>query len=301
MSLLDGFRWSYSKLDTAASCPFAFKKTYLDHVPDDNNPFAQAGTLCHDLLASYALGKLACYDLLPTFEKRYRKEVKAAWPSFSLNMEERTYEKIASYFRTFSGFSFARVLMVEEKLIGTVAGRPFSGIMDLVVRDHDGRIIIIDHKSSGISEYRGRKLARHKKQLFLYAHLLRQCCGIQADAVAFNLFKENQWIELPWTELDEADAISWAGGIMGAVEGLSACFFDKLPALQQTIQLLRMEGKSPSAIRKELHLSPRRFNRLMMEMDEAALLMLGRKEPAGDFGCQFICSARQHCEEGRAV
>lgn len=298
MSMLSGFRWSYSKLDSAAACPFAFKKIYLDHVPDAQNPFAQVGTLCHDLLASYARGKLASYELLPAFEKRYRKEVKAPWPPFPFNAEERAHAKIVSYFRSFSGFPFDRVLMVEEKLIGTIAGRPFSGILDLVIRDPAGRIIIIDHKSSGISEYRGRRLAHHKKQLYLYAHLLRQCRDIQTDAVAFNLFKENQWIELPWTEPEESNALHWATEIMGALEETSDCYFGRLPALQQKIQLLRMKQKSPTAICKELHLSPHRFKQLMLEMDEAALIMLGRKETAGDFGCQHICSARLHCEEG---
>lgn len=298
MSLLSGFRWSYSKLDVAAACPFAFKKTYLDHLPEEPNPFAQLGTLCHDLLASYALGKLACFDLLPAFEKRYPKEVRAPWPAFPLNMEERSYEKVVSYFRHFTGIPCTRVLMVEEKLIGNVAGRPFSGILDLVIEDPNGRIVIVDHKSSGVSEYRGRKLAHRLKQLFLYAHLLKQCRGIQTDAVAFNLFKERQWIKVPWTDLEESIAVGWAQGIMAAMEGLVDCYFDKLTTHQQKLQLLLMEQQRPALIRKELHLSPRRLKWLMLEMDEAALNTLGQKGTAGDFGCQFICSVRRHCEEG---
>lgn len=298
MNLLSGFRWSYSKLDTAAACPFAFKQIYLNHVPDAENPFAQVGTLCHDLLASHALGNLASYEMLPAFRKRYSKEVTAPWPPFPLHIEERTYEKLCVFFRSFSGFSFPHILMVEKKLIGTVAGRPFSGILDLVAQDHEGRVIIIDHKSGGISEYRGRKLVHHKKQLFLYAHLLRQCCGLEADALVFHLIKEGQWIELPWTELEESDAVSWASSIMGAVEGSADSYFANLTALQQKIQLLQMAQRSSSAIRKELHLSPGRLRRLMLEMNEAALATFGCKEPVGDFWCQYICSARMHCEEG---
>ena len=298
MSLLAGFRWSFSKLEVAASCPFAFKKIYLDGAKPAANPFAQLGSLCHDLLARFEQGELAVYDLLPAFEKRYRKEVNAEWPAFPLNLEERTCLRISDYFRTFSGFPFRRILMVEEKLIGTLCGRPFSGIIDLLAEDQDGRIILVDHKTSSISEYRGRKLQHHKRQLLLYVHLLRQCCHIQVDAIAFNLIKEGQWLEFTWTELEESCAVSWALGIMGAVEGLAAVYYEQLAPVKQQLQKLMMQGRSSRSIRTELHLSPRRMKRYLLEMDELALIYLEQKASAGDFGCQHICSARSQCEEG---
>lgn len=298
MSLMNGFRWSFSKLETAASCPFAFKKLYLDNKKPEPNPFAQLGTLCHDLLAAYADGTLAAFDLLPCFEKRYPREVTAQWPAFPVTLEDQTREKIASYFCRFSGLPFARFLMVEEKLIGSVDGHPFSGILDLVAETSDGRIVIVDHKSSGMSEYRGRRLAHHLRQLFLYAHLLKQCCGIQADAVAFNLFKENQWIELPWTQQQEDEAISWAAGMMVAMESLICAYFQKLTLQQQSLQQLLLQKLPAKEIRTQLHLSPYRLNRLMREMDEVALMVLGQKETSGDYGCQHICSARSYCDEG---
>lgn len=298
MSILDGFRWSFSKLEVAASCPFAFKKMYLDGAKPAANPFAQLGSLCHDLLARFEQGELAVYDLLPAFAKRYHKEVIAEWPAFPLNLEERTRLRIADYFRTFSGFPFRRILMVEEKLIGTLCGRPFSGIIDLLVEDQAGKIVIIDHKTSSISEYRGRKLQHHKRQLFLYAHLLRQCCHIQVDAIAFNLIKEGQWLEFPWSELEESCAVSWALGIMGAVEGLATVYYERLPPVKQEVQNLLMQGHSSREIRTALHLSPRNMKRYLQEMDELALIFLEQKASPGDFGCQHICSARLHCEEG---
>ena len=298
MSILDGFRWSFSKLEVAASCPFAFKKIYMDGVKPATNPFAQLGSLCHDLLAHHEQGELAVYDLLPAFLKRYPKEVNAEWPAFPLNLEERTCQRITDYFRTFSGYPFRKPLMVEKKLVGTLCGRPFSGVLDLLAEDMEGRIILVDHKTSGISEYRGRKLQHHKRQLFLYAHLLRQCCHIQVDAIAFNLLKEGQWLEFPWSELEESCAVSWALGIMGAVEGLAGVYYERLPPVKQHLQKLMMQGHSSGSIRTELHLSPRKMKRYLLEMDELALTFLEQKASAGDFGCQYICSARSYCEEG---
>lgn len=300
MSILEGFRWSFSKLEVAASCPFAFKKIYMDGVKPAANPFAQLGSLCHDLLARYVKGELAIYDLFPAFTKRYPKEVVSEWPAFPLNLEERAYLRIADYFRTFSGFSFRRILMVEEKLIGTLCDRPFSGILDLLVEDQDGRIVLIDHKTSSISEYRGRKLQHHKRQLLLYAHLLRQCCHIQVDAIAFNLIKEGQWLEFTWSELEESCAVSWALGIMGAVEGLADVYYERLTPIKQKLQELLIQGRSSKSIRTELNLSPRKMKRYMLEMDELSLLFLEQKRTAGDFYCQHICSARSYCDEGGA-
>ncbi len=298
MNLLEGFRWSYSKLDVACSCPFAFKKLYLDHCEEAKNPFAQVGTLCHDLLAQYELGKIAAYDLLPLFEKRAAKEISAEWPAFPLDLTERTFAKIRNYFRRFSGFKFRRILLVEEKIVGTVAGRPFSGVLDLVAEDKQGRIIIVDHKSSGMTEYRGRRLAYHARQLFLYAHLLRQHFFIGTDAVVFNLFKEGQWIEIPWTAAAEEDAISWAAGIMAATEGLVNCYSRKLSEKEQQIQRLLIGGRRLPSIRKTMKMTKPRLQRAMLEMDELAQIVCGMKESSGDYGCRNICSARLHCDEG---
>lgn len=298
MSLLTGFRWSYSKLDVACSCPFAFKKVYLDHCEEAENPFAQVGTLCHDLLAQYEQDKLAAYDLLPAFEKRVKKEVTAAWPAYPADLSDRTMHKIRSYLRSFRGFTFRRILMVEEKLIGTVAERPFSGVLDLVVEDEQGRIVIIDHKSSGMNEYRGKRLSHHARQLFLYAHLLRQRHFIETDAVVFNLFKEGQWIEIPWTAEAETEAVRWAEETMTDLEDTVDAYFSKLTDIQQQIQRMQLAGQPMTAIRKALHLSKKKLQRYLMEMDETAIIICGKKEPAGGYGCQHICSARNCCEEG---
>lgn len=300
MNILRDFRWSFSKLEVASSCPFAFKKIYMDAMTPDKNAFAQLGSLCHDLLARYAVGKLATYDLLSAFVKRYPKEVKSEWPSFPQNLEERTYQRIADYFCTFNGFPFRRILMVEKKLIGTLCGRPFSGILDLLVEDQDGKLVIVDHKTSGISEYRGRKLQHHKRQLLLYAYLLRQCCHIQVDAIAFNLIKEGQWLEFSWSEMEESCAVSWALGIMGAIEGLANVYYEHLTPIKQRLQAFLMQGHSPKSIRAELKLSPRKMKRYLLEMDELALMFLEQKRTAGDFYCQHICSARSCCDEGGA-
>lgn len=298
MNLLNGFRWSYSKLDAACSCPFAFKKIYLDHCKEAENPFAQVGTLCHDLLAKVELGNIAAYDLLPLFEKRVKKEVTAEWPAFPLDLADRTFAQISAYFRKFSGFKFRRILLVEEKIIGTVAGRPFSGVLDLVAEDEQGRIVIIDHKSSGMSGYRGRRLRHHARQLFLYAHLLRQRFFLETDAVVFNLFKENEWIELSWTKAAEEEAISWAAGIMVALEEMVDCYGRKLSEKAQQIQRLLIGGKTLPSIRKTVGMSKGRFQRTLLEMDELAQIVCGMKESSGDYGCRNICSARLYCDEG---
>ena len=85
---------------------------------------------------------------------------------------------------------------------------------------------------------------------------------------------------------------------MGAVEGLAAVYYEQLAPVKQQLQNLMMQGRSSRSIRTELHLSPRRMKRYLLEMDELALIYLEQKASAGDFGCQHICSARSQCEEG---
>ena len=85
---------------------------------------------------------------------------------------------------------------------------------------------------------------------------------------------------------------------MAVSEQLVSSYCKKLSYSQQNLQTLLSKQLSDKEIRRQLHLSPRRMNRLMLEMDELAFMVLGQKEPAGDYGCQNICSARSYCEEG---
>lgn len=298
--LLTGFRWSFSKLETASNCLYGFKRTYLDGIPDAENPFAQTGTLCHALLESFERGQREVYELLPAFQKAFPLSVTAAWPVYPRALKEKTYEKLCRYFRGFQGFDLPTTLMVEKKLVGEIAGRTFSGILDLVARDAEGRLVIIDHKSGGLTEYRGERLAHHQRQLLLYAALLRQTVGQQAAELAFNMIREGVWIRFPWTQSAEDEALRWAENVMKDAERKLNAYDKALSPMQRTIQKRLMERAQPAGIRRELKLTPRQYRRELLEMDEAAQIICGIKEHPGDYGCQHICSARKVCEEGGA-
>lgn len=298
LNLLEGFRWSYSKLETAESCPFAFKKLYIDHVSPAENPFAQMGNLCHELLAGFALKKNAVYDLLPAFQSGFRQCVTAPWPPYPAGMEQRNYEKLCSYFRQFQGLGKTDILLVEQKLIGALAGRPFSGILDLVLLDEMGRLCIIDYKTSGMSAYSGKHLERHKHQLFLYACLYEQTYGKRPDRLCFDMIKEDRQLSFPWDAAQQEQSLQWADAVMCRTEKRMERYFESLLPEQQHIQRMLCKGFSASQCRKELGLSKRTIQRMLMEIDETALAICGQREPSGGFGCQYICSARQVCDEG---
>lgn len=297
--ILEGFRWSYSKLDIAAECPYSFKKIYLDHLPPAENAFAQTGSLCHQLLADYALRKRESFELLPAFEQAFRR-VKAPWPPYPAGVQLRTHDKLCRYFRGFRGFGEAEVLAVEEKLIWTIAGRPFSGILDLVLRDRDGSLCVVDHKTGSLSEFQGQRLERHKMQPLLYSFLYSQCHGGTVDWLVFNLCKEDRWLTYRWTAFQERQALSWTASVMDLTEGLMNRYYRFLTPLQQKLQLALIKGDSLMQARRRLRLSSRRLQYLMMEMDETAMALCGQRERPGGFGCRFICSARDYCDDGRA-
>ena len=242
---------------------------------------------------------MASYELLPAFEAGFRRRVKAPWPPWPNDLEKRAREKIGAYFSAFQGFGAYEVLAVEQKLITEIAGRPFSGIPDLVLRNEEGRLCIVDHKSSGIQSYRGKQLERHKRQLYLYAHLYSQCFGFNIDDLAFNLFKEGRWIRFPNTRMDQEATLSWVASAMSHTESLLERYFQFLTPLEQRLQLALLSGKSIRQISNELGLSRRRCQMMLLDMDEAALAICGRKESPGGFGCRHICSARNCCEEGK--
>jgi len=73
---------SFSQLTTADECPYAYYLQRIAGVEPVPNAFSQAGTLAHQLLASWAKNELAIKELPIEWIRRFPLEVTAEFPRF---------------------------------------------------------------------------------------------------------------------------------------------------------------------------------------------------------------------------
>lgn len=211
MLLPKNFTWSFSKLTLYADCPYAFYLTYA--VPDRDmfveNAFSQYGTFGHALLESYARGQLNASDLAKEWEEHYPDHVTASFPPFPKGFALKSYEAGLEYFRNFKGFGDVEILEVEDKFRIHIGPYPFTGIADLVYRDSEGRLTVVDHKSKSAASMK-REQDIYRRQLYIYAEHVYQKYGEYPEILKFNMFKAGGEIVERFSLEEHRKALSWA-------------------------------------------------------------------------------------------
>lgn len=192
--------YSFSALSLFDECPMAFKLQYIDRMPKDQNGFAAFGSFCHKLLEGWAKDEIPAVALAEEYEAGYDAAVTAPFPPFPKGLPQKYYEAGLDYFKNFDGFGDYEILDVEAPFEYRVDGYRFIGFVDLVLRDRDGDIYIIDHKSKS-SKQMTKDLPTYRKQLYTYARFVYEKYGVFPKKIGFNLFREGG--EMVWEDFDE--------------------------------------------------------------------------------------------------
>lgn len=159
------------------------------------------------------------FELADAYAAGYDRNILAPFPPFPRALGQKYYEAGLSYFNTFEGFGDEfEVLAVEERFELDIAGHPFVGIADLVLRDKDsGGITVIDHKSTSMTSMK-KKLASKKRQLYLYAEYVRQQFGEDPAMLRFNLFRDGAWIDEPFQPEKKAETLRWVQDTIASIQ-----------------------------------------------------------------------------------
>ncbi len=207
---------SFSQLTTAQECPYQYFLLKMAGVKPEENAFAQAGTLAHQLLASWAKGEIPAGELPYQWDQRFSKAVTAEFPHYlaSKGYAEKLFTSILTYFQHFDGFSGYEIIGAEKEFRSMIAGVPFVGIVDLILRDKStGEIVIVDHKSCSLSSFKKSKDQMYK-QLLLYSKHVADEYGEFPRTLRFNLYKEQLIDERPFSKEDFVAARSWAENVI---------------------------------------------------------------------------------------
>ena len=220
--------WSFSRLNSFYNCPYEWKLRYIDCNKSENGFFGEYGSLIHKILEKYEKGELSLFELNDYYEEHFSENVPHdAPPNKYVDIKQSYYEKGLDYFNNIDlDLDKYEVLGVEKEVRFQIAGKDFVGYIDLLLKEKEtGKIIILDHKSASIKILKNGKVSKSDqehvrefiRQLCLYAIPIIQEYG-HVDELWWNLFKDKNWLKIPFNKEDYDEAIKWAEDTLILIE-----------------------------------------------------------------------------------
>ena len=281
--ILDGMRWSYSSVNTYDTCPQSFLLGYLDALPRVDNAFSDWGTFMHSLMERYFKGEVEFFELSQLYQQEYKKNVTNAFPPNNYcDLGERYFKAGKDYLDQFDGGAFedCEVLAVEQRVNLDISGRPFVGVIDLLLKDANG-YIVLDHKSK--SAFKSKKeQTEYSRQLYLYAIYVKEKYGKWPVKLVFHMVRDGgKLIEIPFEEKAAADARQWF------IDTIDKIYADE--AFESTPNRLRRQIKELGELQKNSRIGFQDYLKQKKKL-EAELNKTG-------FFCWQLCGSRDQCPD----
>ena len=216
--------YSYSKVKAFYNCPYAYYKHYFEKIkPDFDHGTSEFGTFCHSILEKYAKGELGEWELLNYYVENYDANVPDSMvlhmsDDFSKDFSSSYYSKGYEYFENFEGFNGLEIVEAEHEFYENVEDRFYlTGKIDLICKDKNGDIVVIDHKSKGRFK---NKVEKHDyaRQLYLYAYAVFKKYGKFPKTLIFNMFRIPDWVVIPFNRDDYIEAMTWLKNSVAEIE-----------------------------------------------------------------------------------
>jgi len=213
--------YSYSQLSSFDECPYGFYLQRIERVPQKSNAFAEQGTLIHELIDEWAKGNIPIDKLPEEYEKRYAEVVVSSFPRMlaAKGYASKAFNLGLTYFKHFQGFPGYEIIDTETSFTTDIDGRPFVGVVDMVMRDQlTDDLIVLDHKSKSLSTFKKNEKEMYRQQ-YLYAKYIYEKYGVWPDRLMFNLFKEDGLtMEQPFDKETYDKTLQWATDIIHKIE-----------------------------------------------------------------------------------
>ena len=199
-----GWRWSYSRLRQFESCKYAWLLKYVFEVPQRKLFFSEYGKLMHEMIAGTLSDRISWRAAEIEYARRFHDVLQHCGPPGSVRAGY--FMDGLRYFRS-NSVTLAGLcpLAVEQYVEFEVSGHLFCGYLDLVARDADSSLSVLDHKSRTLKERSGRRvksnalLDEHLQQLYLYSIPVTEQY-VPPDYLAFNCFRSGTLISEPFSQ-----------------------------------------------------------------------------------------------------
>lgn len=157
---MNDFIFSKSKINTFIQCPRQFKYQYIDELKSEPNEYMELGLMVHHIAEEIgkeikmgALDPEQAYDIML---ERYSN------PDFDLDSH---ISSLSSFFIDIINSGY-KIFSIEEKISN--ATDHFRGIVDIVLEDQNGDLIIFDYKTSK----KTKPITKFRLELCIYKNLL---------------------------------------------------------------------------------------------------------------------------------
>ena len=218
-------KWSFSRVNTYENCKYNF---YLDYIlPRDirkkiykpeSNFWAENGSIVHKVLEKIFNGEITASEAGTYYTECYESDIESTAKPATM---ERTFEKCADYLSD-SNFDWVEnydILGVELKVDYELFGYKFIGFIDLLLQRKDnGKIILIDHKSSDYFFKRNgevkanlkKKLDEYKRQMYMYSNAVKEKFGVYPDMLCWHHFKDGgKFSTVPFDMKEYEETMQW--------------------------------------------------------------------------------------------
>ena len=220
--IVENITFSFSSVTSFETCKGGWKLNYIDKKDGISNFFAQYGNLIHDCLEKYFRRELDSFELSEYYRTTYDTVITASPPTYPAGMADNYREQGQDFFdRFFYPIGDYDVLAVEASasFIIPFAGREVKFIAkpDLLLKEKStGKVFLIDFKTSNpFRKYKDtrvedkRKTEGYYKQLYVYAHAIRETMGVNVDVMSLWFPRMDAFLNKTWNEFDELETLNW--------------------------------------------------------------------------------------------
>ena len=225
-------RWSYSRTTCFRHCKYEYYLGYVicddDLYLSEGNYYAEVGSFVHEILAKIFSGELNQDDAAQYFVDNYDNNI---FYKVKKSTMDKTFELIADYFANLdiSWLDNYEIIGVELEVKFKVDDYEFIGFIDLLLRDkRDGKIVVIDHKSSeypfkqngSIKKKSEHSFNLYKKQMYLYCHAVKQLYGEFPKEITWNHFKDGgKFATIPFIQSEYDETMDWFRKTLMTIDG----------------------------------------------------------------------------------
>lgn len=217
---LDKMVWSFSRVNSATQCLYAWYLQYIAEVETKPNAYAQFGTVCHETIEKFLKGELNIFNASSYYQEHYPEIVTCKFPPNKYkDLGEDAYLKGKEYFDNINfDFNKYEILGVEKKVTFYVDKYPFQGYIDALLRDKEtGEIIILDQKTTSFKYLKDGSVSKKdrdhflafKRQEYLYSIPVIEEYG-KVDKLSWNMIRDKKIIEIPFDEKEFKETQEWA-------------------------------------------------------------------------------------------
>lgn len=196
---------SKSKVNTYLKCPMEFKFQYIDEIPCEPNKYMSLGSDVH-LIAEKFTDKFQ--DDLEDIDIKNELIKVAKDLDIGYGLDEHI-DNLGLFFKEVFVDNDYKLFSAEEYLIDKK--NRFSGICDIILEDVNGKLVVIDYKTSNSNSF-----SKYRLELCYYKLLVENVCRRPVSAVGVFFTKngrlrlldisseENKRKYLSYSEIDEA-------------------------------------------------------------------------------------------------